>query len=168
MRLLVMTLLMVVLTACEQTHHSSNTAARVANQVKEETVSTWRELFTFRPTKPLQAPQTRYCYKMQSDIVCYDTPQPEINSKLVGYQDGQLVSYIQKGGGSLGISGAQSQIISPAVAAGSLNAAPYSDVSSNDLAAYPPPAQKPTNCTPDNSPFACSESQYIPNAKVGR
>lgn len=39
------------------------------------------------PTEP-QAPQTGFCYKMASDIVCYSQPQPGMTSKLVGAQTG--------------------------------------------------------------------------------
>ncbi|MBN8543453.1 MAG: hypothetical protein J0M34_04225 [Alphaproteobacteria bacterium] len=182
MRFLAMAFLVTLLAGCEEAHNSSDTAARVANQVKEDTVGAWREVFTFRPTKPKQAPQTRYCYQMQSDISCYDTPQTHMTSKLVGYQDGESISYIQKGGGSMGISTAQTQITPPNAPPSSMNAAPYSGVSSDDLMAYPtnqqeirvdetnapPPALNPTTCTPGMSPFECNESQYIPNAEVGR
>ncbi|MFZ4125302.1 MAG: hypothetical protein ACOYJ2_04440 [Rickettsiales bacterium] len=182
MRFLAIAFMMVALTACDAAHHSSDTAARVTNQVKDDTINAWRDVFTYHPTKPNQAPQTRYCYQMQSDIACYDTPQTHMTSKLVGYQDGESISYIQKGGGSMGISTAQSQIMAPNAAPSSMNAAPYGDVGSDDLMAYPlsgqeirvdetnaaAPYPNPTSCTPGMTPFECNESQYVPNAEVGR
>lgn len=33
-----------------------------------------------------RAPDTRFCYKVQADILCYPQPLPGQNSRLVGYQ----------------------------------------------------------------------------------
>lgn len=41
------------------------------------------------PSKDPQAPQTGYCYKTASDIVCYDSPQSNLTSKLAGAQVGE-------------------------------------------------------------------------------
>ncbi len=181
MRFLAMTMIMLALAACEQAHHESDQAARVATQVKDDTIDAWRGLFTYNRTKPSQSPQTRYCYQMQSDVVCYDAPQAQLTSKLVGYQDGEHISYVQKGGGSLGISTAQSQIAAPVMPDAS-GAAPYGNVMSDDVMSppqvgqdirvdetnAPAPSPNPTSCTPGMTPFECRESQYVPNAEVGR
>lgn len=68
----------------------------------------WKDLLTYHPkSKTPQLPQTRYCYKAQTDIVCYDSAQHGMTEQLVGYQDGDSMSWIQPGGGSLGVSGGE-------------------------------------------------------------
>lgn len=104
MRFLAITLMALALTACDATRASSDAAANNLRQFSYETGNAWRDVFTFRPRPQPNGPQTRFCYQMQSDVVCYDTPQTHMTSKLVGYQDGDNISYIQKGGGSLGVS----------------------------------------------------------------
>lgn len=95
------------LMACQPIHESSQAAARVTKAAFNDEVNTWIDVFTYHPPKPPQEPQTRYCYKMQSDVVCYDSVQTAQTSKLVGYQDGDQISWVQPGGGSLGASGGQ-------------------------------------------------------------
>jgi hypothetical protein len=178
MRFLSIAFMIVALTACEAAHQESDSTARVVNQVKDDTINAWRDVFTYHRTKPEQGPQTRYCYQMQSDVVCYDAPQVQLTSKLVGYQDGDQISYIQKGGGALGISTTQSQVFAPNMPIDTGNgAAPYDDVMSSpqtgeeirvDENNAPVPLPNPTSCTPGMTPFECKESQYVPNADVGR
>ena len=59
--------------------HIHNTAGKVQDWVRYSP-----------PSTTPQAPQTAYCYKAMSDVVCYERPQPKMSNPLVGYQ-GQAV-----------------------------------------------------------------------------
>ena len=96
---------LMLLSACDKMVDGSNAAAEVTGKTLNDAASTWRDALTIHPAAKPQAPQTRYCYKMMTDIVCYDSAQPSLTAKLVGYQDGTNVSWVQPGGGSLGASG---------------------------------------------------------------
>ena len=97
----------VSLSACDKAMDGTDARAAVAGTMYSNFITTWTDAFTYHPpAKPLQ-PQTRYCYKNMDDIVCYDSVQPTLTAKLVGYQDGQNISWVQQGGGSLGASGGQ-------------------------------------------------------------
>ena len=98
-------MMLLSLAACDSVVDSSNAAASVTSRVFSDTTSTWIDAFTYHPKRGPQAPQTRYCYRMMTDIVCYDSLQPGLTAKLVGYQDGTHLSWVQPGGGSLGASG---------------------------------------------------------------
>lgn len=58
------------------------------------------ELYNYEPfDPPAQLAQIRYCYKADSDIVCYMRPQPQLTAKLVGYQGpppNELLAVMQK------------------------------------------------------------------------
>ena len=97
--------LMAALNGCDKMAGLSNSAQAVAQREYSDTKSSWVELFTYHPPVAPPLPQTRYCYQMQSDVVCYDSEQPSLTAKLVGYQDGDKRSWVQPGGGSLGASG---------------------------------------------------------------
>jgi hypothetical protein len=166
MRFLAILCMAVALTACDAARDSSNEAARVSKTVVDDTRNAWRDLFTYHSPVSDQDPQTRFCYQMQSDVVCYDTPQTHMTSKLVGYQDGEHISFIQHGGGSLGVSTAQSQVFAAPPMLD--NAAPYEDVSSSDDI-YVGDTSAPAatgDCV--NGPFDCKESSYVKDAEVGR
>lgn len=90
---------------CDRVAESSRTAQAVTKHTLDDTKASWRGFFTYHPPLPDPLPQTRYCYQMQSDVVCYDGEQRMLTSKLVGYQDGENISWVQPGGGSLGASG---------------------------------------------------------------
>ena len=48
--------------------------------------SAWR-IATYNPEEPAPfLPTVRYCYKADSDIICYARPQPQLKAKLIGYQ----------------------------------------------------------------------------------
>ncbi len=94
------------LTGCQKTVDRSREAAAITKRTVHDAASFWKDVFTYTPDVD-QAPQTRYCYQMQSDIVCYDSLQAHATSKLVGYQDGEQISWVQPGGGSLGVSGGE-------------------------------------------------------------
>ncbi len=93
------------MTGCDKIVDGSKAAQSVTAQAFDETTSSWRDFFAYHPPVPAPLPQTRYCYQMQSDIVCYDSVQPNLTAKLLGYQDGDALSWVQPGGGSLGVSG---------------------------------------------------------------
>ena len=95
------------LAGCEAVRDASDHAADNSKKVIYDTKERWRDLLTYKPrTTPPQAqgPQTRYCYRMQMDIVCYDAPQIGLTAPLIGYQDGTHFSWYKQGGGSLGFS----------------------------------------------------------------
>lgn len=93
------------LAACQPIANTSDRAMDAGKRVATDTQRKWDGLFTYTPPKSGQLPQTRYCYQMQSDVVCYDSPQTTTTAKLIGYQDGPNMSAYQPGGGSLGVSG---------------------------------------------------------------
>ncbi len=97
--------MMMTISACDKVAGLSASAQSVAKRQYDDTKASWTEMFTYHPPVPAPMPQTRYCYQLQSDVVCYDSEQPTLTAKLVGYQDGDRQSWIQPGGGSLGASG---------------------------------------------------------------
>ncbi len=106
-RLLPFALLALALSACEAIRDASDHAADNSKKVIYDTKERWRDLLTYKPreSEPKEPlPQTRYCYRMQMDIVCYDTVQVGLTAPLVGYQDGDQFSWFKKGGGSFGFS----------------------------------------------------------------
>jgi len=106
-RSLVMVALLVTTTACDNMEKSSRNAAAITKKTYQNSVSFWDDVFTYHPKQADNAPQTRYCYQMQSDVVCYDSVQTSSTAKLIGYQDGENLSWVQPGGGSLGVSGGE-------------------------------------------------------------
>ena len=123
--------LMAAVSGCDKVAGLSSSAQAVTQREYNDTKSSWAELFTYHPPVPAPMPQTRYCYQMQSDVVCYDSEQPTLTAKLVGYQDGDRQSWVQPGGGSLGASGgpavsyrttSQAQLNSQAVVSNDYNA----------------------------------------------
>lgn len=101
------------LTACDKVVDTSRAAQSVTQAAFDDTKSSWRDFFMYHPPIPEPLPQTRYCYQMQSDVVCYDSEQRQLTSKLVGYQDGENISWVQPGGGSLGASGGEPIALRP-------------------------------------------------------
>jgi hypothetical protein len=187
-------LLLLAVTACTPMMNNQQRAADASKEVIADTKKSWRDLFTYNPQKPIKSlPQTRYCYKTQSDVVCYDSAQPNMTAKLVGYQDGTNMSWVQPGGGSLGQSGgeptAQANMntvqVAPGVAGAGMgsavvdtrqdtmySAAPGSEfgVSSNmgiSSSNLPPPGVSASSqeCVGEGGPFYCKESPYVPPAE---
>lgn len=107
-RFIVLAVTAALLTACTPAAQSAQQAGVTMRTAMQDNQAAWRDVFTYhrKDTRP-QLPQTRYCYQMQSDIVCYDSPQSGMTAKLIGYQDGHSVSWVQPGGGSLGVSGGE-------------------------------------------------------------
>jgi hypothetical protein len=100
-----MALVLASATGCDSLVDRSRASASVTQKAFSDATSVWTDVFTYHPPAPPAKPQTRYCYHMSSDIVCYDSVQPGLTAKLYGYQDGDQQSWIQPGGGSLGASG---------------------------------------------------------------
>lgn len=105
--------MLATLTGCDKVADTSRSVQSVTKRAFEDTKSSWRDFFTYHPAMPDPLPQTRYCYQTQSDIVCYDSEQPRLTSKLIGYQDGENLSWVQPGGGSLGASGGDAIALRP-------------------------------------------------------
>ncbi len=79
--------LLVVLSACTNLAETNKAVAQSASRWKNDTGKAWSGLFTYNPEP--QTPKlasTRYCYQFSSDIVCYDSPQPNLTSRIVGVQ----------------------------------------------------------------------------------
>ncbi len=110
---LVLLMVMVATGGCDKLTDSSRAVQSVTKNAFLDTKSSWRDFFTYHPELPDALPQTRYCYQMQSDVVCYDEQQRQLTSKLVGYQDGDNISWVQPGGGSLGASGGEPVSLRP-------------------------------------------------------
>lgn len=80
-------IVMALLCACTE---MTDTANRAYDDVRAGVYNTTDKIQEWTrynpPSKTPQAPDTRYCYKALTDIICYDTPQPKISNKLIGYQ----------------------------------------------------------------------------------
>lgn len=105
---------LVSLTACDKVAQTSKSVQTITEHAFNDTKNSWASFFTYHPPQPDPLPQTRYCYQMQSDIVCYDSEQHTQTSRLIGYQDGENISWVQPGGGSLGVSGGDAIALRPA------------------------------------------------------
>ena len=105
---------LVSLAACDKVAQTSKSVQSITEHAFNDTKNSWASFFTYHPPQPDPLPQTRYCYQLQSDIVCYDSEQHTQTSKLVGYQDGENISWVQPGGGSLGVSGGDAIALRPA------------------------------------------------------
>ena len=153
----------VLLGACTQVMERSKHAAEVTKPVIDDTRKTWEGLFDYRPdTRVTQLPQTRYCYNTLTDIVCYDSAQAGTTSHLNGYQDGENISWVQQGGGSLGVSGgeatAQVGADHPHIAP---NAKAVASASSSEVTVtntLPPPTPQSPKAS---GPFYSKESPYV-------
>lgn len=101
------------LSACDAMVNRSKASASITQRALNDATGVWTDVFTYHAPEEPPQPQTRYCYKMSSDIVCYDSVQPSLSAKLIGYQDGESRSWIQPGGGSLGASGGNPVALRP-------------------------------------------------------
>lgn len=155
---------LLTLAACTPAAESAQQAGVTTRTAMQDNQAAWRNLFKYSPkdTRP-QLPQTRYCYQMQSDIVCYDSPQPNMTAKMIGYQDGASISWVQPGGGALGVSGgeptaphdAQTVQVAPSVAG---PATPVEVVSTTSLA---PSVMEVPQAPAAAAPFASGASPYV-------
>ncbi len=101
------------LSGCDALVDGTQARASITERAFNDAASAWTDLLTYHPKEMPNAPQTRYCYQMMTDVVCYDSVQPGLTAKLVGYQDGDHASWIQPGGGSLGASGGNPVSLKP-------------------------------------------------------
>lgn len=157
---------LVALAACQPIANTSNAAMDSGKRVATDTQNKWNSLFTYTPPKPEQLPQTRYCYQMQTDVVCYDSPQLKTTAKLVGYQDGANMSAYQPGGGALGVSGGEATAgyEAPYVAAPEQAPVQLKAVSGADMRATTVTGSGGSDATP----FYKTESPYQKGAVVAR
>lgn len=152
--------------ACDPTVQGSNRAADASQRAFHDMSDKWRSVFSYHPqgdTTP-QMPQSRYCYETQADIVCYDSPQPDITAKIKGYQDGANISWYQPGGGALGVSGGpptanyRTEVVHTAPPE-------FVDLDGRHAAeARPAPAPAPVVVTA--APFETGESSYQSNSAL--
>lgn len=148
-KLIPLLVLMATSAACDRVVDSSKSVQTVTMRAFNDTKASWKDFFTYHPPQPPSLPQTRYCYQMQSDIVCYDSEQVALTSKLIGYQDGESISWVQPGGGSLGASGGTAVALrqvphaaSPTDAGAMIDTGPV-NTSTSAIAVSPlPPAKK--------------------------
>lgn len=85
-----LSLLMIALAGCTPLVEGAKHSAKTLEQARDETAASWTQLFIYNPKPDVpQAPSTRFCYQFQTDIVCYDAPQPQLTAKLVGAQNAQ-------------------------------------------------------------------------------
>lgn len=155
---------LLALAACTPAAESAQQAGVTVRSSMQDNAAAWRNLFEYSPEDKRPAlPQTRYCYQMQADIVCFDSPQANMTAKLAGYQDGNSISWVQPGGGALGVSGgeptaqhdaqtvqiapATGGMVAPAETMSTMSAAPAPAIASSDL--------------PGSTPFATGESPYV-------
>lgn len=87
MKRMIAVMMVLVLAACTQVSQTSQRASHLARKSVYDTAEKTKQWMRYNPppTTP-QAPQSGYCYKTSSDIVCYDQPQPHITNKLVAVQ----------------------------------------------------------------------------------
>ena len=156
--------LMAAVSGCDKVAGLSDSAQSVTQREYSDTKASWSEFFTYHPPVAPPSPQTRYCYKMQSDVVCYDSEQPTLTAKLIGYQDGDKRSWIQPGGGSLGASGGApvsyraAQLAAPA---------PAQVVGSNDYDMSSGPVSGTVGAGPSESHISVNSLPPIQGRSVG-
>ena len=76
-----------IISSCTRIATASHEASQSLNRFKNDTDEAWGGLFTYNPPNLTPQPaSTRFCYKFSSDIVCYDNPQPQLTSPLIGVQ----------------------------------------------------------------------------------
>lgn len=141
------------LSACQAVDNTTQAASISTKEWTDNTRRSFAGFFVLSPKPKPQLPQTRYCYQMQTDIVCYDVPQPNMTARLSGYQNGDQVSFIKNGGGSLGFS-------APSIADIQATDAVSGITSQSNM----PGAENAENtqCMDANGrPFYCGESPFV-------
>lgn len=140
------------LSACDAVNNTTQSAASSTRKWSDNTQRVFSGFFTLTPEPVPQLPQTRYCYQMQSDIVCYDVAQPGMTARLFGYQDGDQISFFRQGGGSLGFSAPRIMDMSGVDLGGA-------DITSQPITT---PASPSAQCIDANGqPFYCGQSPYV-------
>ena len=154
------------LTACDPVNNTTQALSVSSKQVVDNTRRGFSGFWQLSPKPQPSLPQTRYCYQMQSDIVCYDSPQPNNIARLFGYQEGENMSFIRNSGGSLGFSAPlpQEQEVSSMYpeetgAANASQTVPLETGSTTMDRSNAPGGN--SECNEGNGPFACKESPYV-------
>ena len=176
MPLVVLLFAMAGLSACDKATGASREVQSVTRKAFNETQSSWRDFFTYHPPQPEPLPQTRYCYQMQSDVVCYDSEQRAQTAKLLGYQDGENIAWVQPGGGSLGASGGPPVALRPqapargagVMATHSGNAGGYDTVSVDTDSSALAAKNLPAPVAASNPPVARAYVPSVPKASPTR
>lgn len=93
MRMTVLWVSIVALAGCTQLAQTGEKGTHLVRKTAYDTSNKLQSWTRYTPplTTP-QAPQSGYCYKTSSDVVCYENPQPHISNKLVAAQgDGSVL-----------------------------------------------------------------------------
>lgn len=158
-----------LLVACGPVGEGMRYSATSINKLRTNTQIAYNELKFYRPqADPYPQASLRYCYQFISDIVCYDAPQSDIKSPLVGAQEG-VPGRILAGNSITEIS----PLYAAAAPTDPVHIAPVierplaSDTAIEQNSILPPPVTQTGKCTGD-SPFPCKESGYVPDADVGK
>lgn len=79
--------LLLLLSACEAQQAQADRARNMALVEGKATGDAWHRLFTIDQPNPYpRAVAPAYCYKLQTDTLCYRNPQPGMEDRLVGQQ----------------------------------------------------------------------------------
>ncbi len=87
------------LTACDRLEHNAGTLGRNVEAGYDKTrykLSDYiysRDAASPMPQENYQLAQTAYCYKLQTDIVCYDQPVDRLRSQLIASQNNSGFAY---------------------------------------------------------------------------
>jgi hypothetical protein len=87
------------LTACDRLGNNMHTLGQNVERGYDKTryrMSDYlysREASSPMPDASQQSAQTAYCYRLQTDIVCYDQPVARLRSQLVNAQNGDGLAY---------------------------------------------------------------------------
>lgn len=78
---------LLMISACAPATRTVEEAVHLSKENWHQWEKKYWELYNYEPfDPPAQFAQIRYCYKTDSDIVCYLRPQPNLSADLVGYQ----------------------------------------------------------------------------------
>ena len=150
------------LAACDQVNNTAQAVAKSSKEVVDNTRRGFAGFWTLTPKPQPQLPQTRFCYQMNSDIVCYDEPQPRNIARLFGYQEGNNMSFIRQGGGSLGFSAPLPEdAVMPARSVAEPRALEQMSAMPIETSPQAPISNPADSCMEGGQPFACKESPYV-------
>lgn len=78
---------LVAVSACTPIVENSQRAVYKVRGAVYDATEKMQSYLAYSPDSDMpQAPQTRYCYKVIGDVVCYREPQPFLSNPLVGRQ----------------------------------------------------------------------------------
>jgi hypothetical protein len=184
MKRLLSAALCLLLVACNGITQEAKNAAEAAKRSQYETRESWKRVLTYSPPPEAPLAQRRFCYKKLTDVVCYDTEQ-NTTSPLVAMQEGMPGRLVA---GKQSYEDAQFSNNPPAYA-GSAAAtdrvistplpSPSGSMSGEVVTFGVPDASVQQQNIPvktvgdggrciGGNPFPCKESNYVPNANVGK